>query len=59
MIELEVKELIARHKGDMSEKGTQITQMDELIQQLNSNLEQKNSEKDELEQKIKNLKKGG
>ncbi|XP_078360692.1 rho-associated protein kinase 2-like isoform X2 [Oculina patagonica] len=55
MIELEVKELIARHKSDMLEKGAQISQLEELNQQLTDNLDQKMSEKDELNSKIKGL----
>lgn len=55
MIELEVKELIARHKSDMSEKGAQITQLEELNQQLTGNLEQKMTDRDELNSKIKSL----
>lgn len=58
MIELEVKELIARHKSDMLEKGAQISQLEELNQQLTDNLGQKMSEKDELNAKIKGLQEG-
>lgn len=58
MIELEVKELIARHKSDMLEKGAQISQLEELNQQLTDNLDQKMSEKDELNSKIKGLQEG-
>ena len=58
MIELEVKELIARHKSDMLEKGAQISQLEELNQQLTDNLDQKMSEKDELNTKIKSLQEG-
>ena len=58
MIELEVKELIARHKSDMSEKGAQITQLEELNHQLTGNLEQKITDKDELNTKIKALQEG-
>ena len=58
MIELEVKELIARHKSDMLEKGAQISQLEELNQQLTDNLDQKMSEKDELNGKIKGLQEG-
>lgn len=53
MIELEVKELIARHKSDMVEKGAQISQLEEHNQQLTDNLGQKMAEKDELNAKIK------
>lgn len=59
MIELEVKELIARHKSDMSEKGAQITQLEELNHQLTGNLDQKINDKDELNTKIKALQEGG
>ncbi|XP_029194534.2 rho-associated protein kinase 2-like isoform X1 [Acropora muricata] len=55
MIELEVKELIARHKSDMSEKGAQINQLEELNQQLTASLDQKMADKDELNAKIKSL----
>lgn len=55
MIELEVKELIARHKSDMSEKGAQISQLEELNQQLTDSLGQKMAEKDEINSKIKGL----
>lgn len=55
MIELEVKELIARHKSDMSEKGAQISQLEELNQQLTDSLDQKMADKDELNAKIKSL----
>lgn len=58
MIELEVKELIARHKSDMLEKGAQISQLEELNQQLTDNLDQKMAEKDELNSKIKSLQEG-
>lgn len=58
MIELEVKELIARHKSDMSEKGAQITQLEELNQQLTESLDQKMAEKNELNAKIKNMQEG-
>ena len=58
MIELEVKELIARHKSDMLEKGAQISQLEELNQQLTDNLDQKLNEKDELNAKIKGLQEG-
>lgn len=58
MIELEVKELIARHKSDMSEKGAQITQLEELNQQLTGTLEQKMTDRDELNSKIKSLQEG-
>ena len=58
MIELEVKELIARHKSDMSEKGAQITQLEELNLQLTGNLDQKITDKDELNTKIKALQEG-
>jgi len=58
MIELEVKELIARHKSDMSEKGAQITQLEELNQQLTESLDQKIAEKNELNAKIKNMQEG-
>lgn len=55
MIELEVKELIARHKSDMSEKGAQITLQEDLNQQLTESLNQKIAEKNELNAKIKNM----
>ena len=58
MIELEVKELIARHKSDMSEKGSQIGQLEELNQQLTASLDQKMAEKEELMGQIKNLQEG-
>ena len=58
MIELEVKELIARHKSDMVEKGAQINQLEEHNQQLTDNLGQKMAEKDELNAKIKALQDG-
>lgn len=58
MIELEVKELIARHKSDMSEKGAQISQQEELNQQLTQSLDQKVTEKIELNAKIKNMQEG-
>ena len=58
MIELEVKELIARHKSDMSEKGAQISQLEELNQQLTDSLDQKMAEKDELNVKIKSVQEG-
>ena len=58
MIELEVKELIARHKSDMVEKGAQISQLEEHNQQLTDNLGQKMAEKDELNAKIKALQDG-
>ena len=58
MIELEVKELIARHKSDMSEKGAQINQLEELNQQLTASLDQKMVDKDELNAKIKSLQEG-
>ena len=58
MIELEVKELIARHKSDMSEKGAQISQLEELNQQLTDSLDQKMADKDELNAKIKGLQEG-
>ena len=58
MIELEVKELIARHKSDMSEKGAQISQLEELNQQLTDSLGQKMAEKDEINSKIKGLQEG-
>ena len=58
MIELEVKELIARHKSDMSEKGAQITLQEDLNQQLTESLNQKISEKNELNAKIKNMQEG-
>ena len=58
MIELEVKELIARHKSDMSEKGAQISQMEELNQQLTDSLDQKMADKDELNAKIKSMQEG-
>lgn len=47
--------MIARHKSDMSEKGAQITQLEELNQQLTGNLEQKMTDRDELNSKIKSL----
>lgn len=55
MIELEVKELIARHKSDMSEKGAQISQLEELNQQFTNTLDQKTADRDELNSKIKSL----
>lgn len=55
MIELEVKELIARHKSDMSEKGSQITLQEDLNQQLKESLNQKIAEKNDLNAKIKNM----
>ncbi|XP_073258724.1 rho-associated protein kinase 1-like isoform X1 [Porites lutea] len=55
MIELEVKELIARHKSDMSEKGAQITLQEDRNQQLTESLDQKIAEKNELNAKIKNM----
>ena len=58
MIELEVKELIARHKSDMSEKGGQISQLEELNQQLTDSLDQKIADKEELEYKIKGMQEG-
>ena len=58
MIELEVKELIARHKSDMSEKAAQISQMEELNQQLTDSLDQKMADKDELNAKIKSMQEG-
>ena len=58
MIELEVKELIARHKSDMSEKGGQISQLEELNQQLTGSLDQKIADKEELEYKIKGMQEG-
>ena len=58
MIELEVKELIARHKSDMSEKGGQISQLEELNQQLTDSLDQKMADKDELDAKIKSVQEG-
>ena len=58
MIELEVKELIARHKSDMSEKGAKISQLEELNQQLTDSLDQKMADKDELNAKIKGLQEG-
>lgn len=58
MIELEVKELIARHKSDMSEKGAQIGQLEELNQQLTESLDQKMAEKNESNAKIKNMQEG-
>ena len=58
MIELEVKELIARHKSDMSEKGAQMSQLEELNQQLSDNLDQKMADRDELNAKIKSLQDG-
>ena len=58
MIELEVKELIARHKSDMSEKGSQITLQEDLNQQLTDSLNQTRAEKNELNAKIKNMQEG-
>ena len=58
MIELEVKELIARHKSDMSEKGAQITLQEDRNQQLTESLDQKIAEKNELNAKIKNMQEG-
>lgn len=58
MIELEVKELIARHKSDMSEKGAQITLQEDLNQQLTESLNQKIAEKNELNAKMKNMQEG-
>lgn len=58
MIELEVKELIARHKSDMSEKGSQITLQEDLNQQLTESLNQTRAEKNELNAKIKNMQEG-
>ena len=58
MIELEVKELISRYKSDMSEKGAQITQLEELNQQLTESLDQQMAEKNELNAKIKNMQEG-
>lgn len=58
MIELEVKELIARHKSDMSEKGAQISQLEELNQQFTNTLDQKTADRDELNSKIKSLQEG-
>lgn len=58
MIELEVKELIARHKSDMSEKGSQITLQEDLNQQLTESLNQTRAEKNELNAKIKNVQEG-
>lgn len=55
MIELEVKELIARHKSDMSEKGAQITLQEDLNQQITDSLNQTRAEKNELNAKIKNM----
>ena len=43
-----MKELIARHKSDMSEKASQINQLEELNQQLTASLDQKVHEKEEL-----------
>ncbi|XP_048581823.1 rho-associated protein kinase 2 isoform X3 [Nematostella vectensis] len=56
MIELEVKELIARHKSEMSDKAAQITQLEELNQQMTSSLDQKVQEKEELNSSINKLK---
>jgi predicted nucleic acid-binding Zn-ribbon protein len=58
MIELEVKELIARHKSDMSDKTAQITQLEELNQQLTSSLDQKVHEKEDLNSQINQIKAG-
>ncbi|KAM7443365.1 Rho-associated protein kinase 2 [Porites harrisoni] len=55
MIELEVKELIARHKSDMSEKGAQITLQEDLNQQITDSLNQTRAEKNDLNAKIKNM----
>ena len=58
MIELEVKELIARHKSDMSEKGEQISQLEELNQQLTDSLDQIMDDKDELDAQIRSMQEG-
>lgn len=58
MIELEVKELIARHKSDMSEKGAQISRLEERNQQLTESLDQKMADKNDLNAKIKSMQEG-
>ena len=58
MIELEVKELAARHKSYMSEKGEQISQLEELNQQLTDSLDQIMDDKDELDAKIRSMQEG-
>ena len=59
MVELELKEVIARHKSDMLEKGAQISRLEdcveELNQQLTDSLDQKMAETDELNTAIKSL----
>ena len=50
--------MIARNKSDMSEKDAQISQLEELNQQLTDSLDQKMAEKDELNAKIKSIQEG-
>lgn len=58
MIELEVKELIARHKSEIADKAAQISQLEELNQQLTSNLDQKVHEKEDLNSQINSIQAG-
>jgi len=55
MLELEVKELIARHKTDLQEKTSKVTQLEDQIKQIEESKTGKDKEKESLEDQVKKL----
>eukprot|EP00794_Sanderia_malayensis_P004823 gene4823-5455_t len=55
MLELEVKELIARHKADIQEKSNSVVQLEEKIKTFETAEKNSSKEKESLEEQIKKL----
>ncbi|XP_065062554.1 rho-associated protein kinase 1-like [Rhopilema esculentum] len=55
MLELEVKELIARHKTELQDKTVKVTQLEETVKSLESSSSDRDNDKKNLEDQIKKL----
>lgn len=55
MLELEVKELMSRHKNEMNKRDTQISTLEDWKREHSSRVEKLQQEKDDLNNKIKTL----
>jgi len=54
MIDLDMKEIISRHKADMTEKIARLSQAEERLIIYNSKLDQKKCENEELSLNLQN-----
>ena len=53
-----MKDVIARHKTDIADRVNQISQLEEECQRLQTTIDQKHSEKQDFEMRIKDYMEG-